>query len=126
MYLFSYTNQTPHKCNGASVDMSDGLVIPPTMQPVEPARRSRGRTALWYGILFVAVQFLVVVVFFLIGTTSWFRFHDDYPQLLNIGYGSRVQGLDCDIVLYGDSTPLSGLDPAIIQAKTGLKTCNIC
>ena len=31
----------------------------------------------------------------------------------------------CDIVIFGDSTAMVGLDPRIISARTGLTTCNI-
>ena len=41
------------------------------------------------------------------------------------GYGLRLKHADCDIVIYGDSSALTGLDPDIIQQITGLKTCNV-
>ena len=41
------------------------------------------------------------------------------------GYSLRMKHQDCDVVLYGDSTALTGLDPDIVQRITGLKSCNI-
>lgn len=42
-----------------------------------------------------------------------------------IGYGTRAIGQNCDVLLYGDSTALVGLDPSVIRSKTGLTACNI-
>jgi hypothetical protein len=64
-----------------------------------------------------------------------FSFHvaiqQDFLRLLTNPY-SQVQDYsfslnheDCDIVIYGDSSAMTGDDPAIIEARTHLKTCNI-
>ena len=31
----------------------------------------------------------------------------------------------CDVLVFGDSTAMTGIDPAQVQAATGLRTCNI-
>ncbi len=62
-------------------------------------------------------------MFFLSGT-DWFSLHDGYPALRNVGYSVRAQHLDCDILLWGDSSALTGLDPGLISARTGLSACN--
>ena len=41
------------------------------------------------------------------------------------GYGVRAKHQDCDVVIVGDSTTLTGLDAKVIEQVTGLKTCNI-
>jgi hypothetical protein len=66
----------------------------------------------------------------LIGTTFWmttevYRNHSVYRHLVGTGYGMRLHGADCDVVVYGDSSALVGVDPAAIEQHTGLKTCNI-
>jgi hypothetical protein len=43
----------------------------------------------------------------------------------NLGYSLRERGTDCEIVLYGDSTALTALDPAVVKAQTGMTACNI-
>jgi hypothetical protein len=47
------------------------------------------------------------------------------PFLLNSDYAFSLKHVDCDVVIYGDSTALTGLDPTVISRATGLKTCNI-
>jgi hypothetical protein len=47
------------------------------------------------------------------------------PFLLNSDYAFSLNHVDCDVVIYGDSTALTGLDPTVVSRATGLKTCNI-
>jgi hypothetical protein len=47
------------------------------------------------------------------------------PFLLNPDYAFSLNHVDCDVVIYGDSTALTGLDPTVVARATGLKTCNI-
>jgi hypothetical protein len=47
------------------------------------------------------------------------------PFLLNPDYAFSLSHVDCAIVIYGDSTALTGLDPTVVAGATGLKTCNI-
>ena len=47
------------------------------------------------------------------------------PFLLNPDYPFSLKQVDCDVVIYGDSTALTGLDPTVVSRLTGLKTCNI-
>jgi hypothetical protein len=60
-----------------------------------------------------------------VAATPWFLIHDAYPGMQQSGYSLRLKHADCDIVIYGDSSTLTGLDPDIIQKITGLKTCNL-
>ncbi len=79
--------------------------------------------------LYVAAL-LVTPFVLLIGTTFWmtttvYRNHSVYRHLVGTGYGVRLRGADCDVVVYGDSSALVGVDPKVIEQRTGLKTCNI-
>lgn len=100
--------------------------IPPNLGQTKSLQGPPSRAPFWYSILFVATQVVLLLLCFSVSPSSWFLAHDDYPMLRqNLGYSLRVPGIGCDIVLYGDSTALTGLDPAVIEARTGLKTCNL-
>jgi hypothetical protein len=47
------------------------------------------------------------------------------PFLLNPDYAFSLKHVNCEVVIYGDSTALTGLDPTVVSRATGLKTCNI-
>lgn len=47
------------------------------------------------------------------------------PFLLNLDYAFDLKHVDCEVVIFGDSTALTGIDPTTIERYTGLKTCNV-
>jgi len=82
------------------------------------------------GLRFYVAALLMAPFVLLGGTVFWmttgvYRNHSVYRHLAGTGYGVRLRGADCDVVIYGDSSALVAVSPAIIQQRTGLKTCNI-
>lgn len=92
--------------------------------PDEEAQERRMNPAI-YAAAFVAVQGLVLLLTLVAAATPWFLTHDAYPGMYQSGYSLRLRHADCEVLIYGDSSALTGLDPQIIQQMTGLKTCNI-
>ncbi len=91
--------------------------------------RHEPRPPIWslrlYVLAVVCFPFLLIA-----GTLLWMslpvyanRAH--YAYLADTGYGMRLKHADCDIVVYGDSTSLVGIEPSLIEQRTGLKTCNL-
>jgi hypothetical protein len=74
---------------------------------------------------FVAVPFLIVAMAILIVPTDWFAEHSQDAALVTLGYGAQLRHADCQILIYGDSTAMFGINPEIIRKRTGLSTCNI-
>ena len=95
------------------------------MQPVQ-SHIASGRGASWFYVAaFVIAQAALLAFTFFIAGTPWFLWHNHYPGLRNFGYAHRAGGLNCEILIYGDSSSLTGFDPSVIQRITGLKTCNV-
>lgn len=105
--------------------MSGTVNIPVTMHPVKATHTFRRRRVLFYSLFFVLIQYVGVLLPLWIGSTEWFLKHNDYPVFRMSGYGSRIKGKNCQILISGDSVSLSGVDPRIIQARTGLSSCNV-
>jgi len=99
--------------------------IPHSMEPAEPELDAGRRAPLWYATLFVCMQVGALVALLCVMARPWFLTHDGYPGIYQAGYGMRLVHADCDVVVYGDSSALTGLDPQLIAKITGLKTCNI-
>jgi hypothetical protein len=57
--------------------------------------------------------------------SNWFALHSQNSYLVNVGYGAKLYGENCQVLIYGDSSAMVGIDPSIIRARTGLSTCNI-
>jgi len=84
------------------------------------------RLRLWaYLAPLLAVPLLVLAAAILVVPTDWFamRSHSDY--LATVGYGADLRNSNCPITIYGDSTAMVGINPQLIQKRTGLATCNI-
>ena len=60
-----------------------------------------------------------------IGGSSWYLTHGVNPGLRIVGYSEWMRPKTCQVVLYGDSSAMTGFDPAIIEARTGLTACNL-
>ncbi len=99
-------------------------VISATPPPATTTPLSRRRAIAFCSIL-IGLPLLMVPVMLALGRSDFFLHH---------GASAWVQANDaifsmhdraCDVLLFGDSTAMTGLDPSQIQQMTGLRTCDI-
>ena len=83
------------------------------------------RSLYLYLLPLVLVPCLLFVAALLIVPTPWFMEHTGSDYLPNMGYATTLHNTRCDVLVYGDSSALLAVDPAIVQAETGLSACNI-
>lgn len=84
------------------------------------------RSRLWLYLLWaIAGLLLSAIAVLAMGRTDWFVARCGYPALIALGYGEKLRAADCEILIYGDSSAMTGLDPRVIERRTGLKSCNI-
>ncbi len=102
-----------------NVSEKDGLT-PELREPLA----SRRKLFLYFFPLLLA-PILIIGAGFVLTPTRWFTLRSGNTYMANLAYADRLRNSDCKVILYGDSTALTGLDPLLIQARTGLKTCNI-
>lgn len=91
----------------------------------QPISSSRRRRLYLYLLLPISSPFLLLAAALLILPSQWFALRSQNAYLINLGYGARLRGEDCQILIYGDSSAMVGVNPSIIQARTGLSACNI-
>jgi hypothetical protein len=87
----------------------------------EPARRG---LRLYVAVLLATPFVLIVATVFWMSRPVYLE-HAQYAYLADMGYGMQLRHADCDVLVYGDSTALIGVEPRVIEQMTGLKTCNI-
>ncbi len=78
-----------------------------------------------YVLLMLIIPALFLVSSIPIVRSKSFPVESGDPFLLNPDYAFSLKHVDCEVVIYGDSTALTGLDPTVVSRATGLKTCNI-
>jgi hypothetical protein len=78
-----------------------------------------------YLMLTLGIPFFFFAAGFFAANTEWFFYHNGYFGLRNMGYSLTLHHADCQVVLTGDSSALTGLDPLTITRITGLSACNV-
>ncbi|MGO4212217.1 hypothetical protein AB4Y89_10045 [Terriglobus sp. 2YAB30_2] len=73
----------------------------------------------------VAAPLLMFAAAFVIIPSKWFALRAGNTYMANLGYGAELNGRDCQVLVYGDSTAMVGADPKVIAEKSGLTACNI-
>ncbi|HEX9202270.1 MAG TPA: hypothetical protein VF865_22130 [Acidobacteriaceae bacterium] len=89
----------------------------PHMTPPEAARR--------YCIFLLILPLLAIPAFIRLGCSDFFMRHGAsvWVQSNDAVFGMRDR--DCDVLVFGDSTAMTGIDPDVVERNTGFKTCNI-
>ena len=105
-----------HAASGnSSADVEDNSLKPATSRLLLQA----------YVLLMLIIPALFLASSIPIVRSQSFPLESGDPFLLNSDYAFSLKHVDCEVVIYGDSTALTGLDPTVVSRATGLKTCNI-
>jgi hypothetical protein len=109
----SDTIPDPH--SDSLVSEAGGIAVPPF-----PLRMYQV-----YILILLAIPLVFLVSSIPIVRSASFPIESADPFLLNLDYAFNLKHVDCDVVIFGDSTALTGIDPTVVERTTGLKTCNI-
>jgi hypothetical protein len=90
-----------------------------------PAVASNRLSLYFYLTPLVALPLLILAAAIFIVPSDWLAEHSGNPFLVTLGYGGMLHNTQCDILVYGDSTAMIGVNPSVIRERTGLPTCNI-
>ena len=101
------------------------MSLPGANQPQPPADAPARRRLYWYLLPIVLLPVLLIASAFVIIPSDWFSAHTGSSYLANLGYGATLHNQSCQVLIYGDSTAMVGVQPAIITQQTGLTACNI-
>jgi hypothetical protein len=93
-------------------------------EATRPARVAPRRDAL-FSVAIVLLPCVLLLTAAPIARTGWFVRRSQDVYLPNVAYGLTLHNANCEVVVYGDSSALTGVDPAIVEHDAGLKTCNI-
>ena len=107
-----------------ALHLQQGIVHSESDASVEAGRRSLSPAVL-YSLLIVLLPLVAVPLFILVGSSDFFLHHGAsvWVQSNDAIFGMRNR--HCDVLIYGDSTAMTGIDPSLVNRYTGLNTCNI-
>ncbi|MGD0796424.1 MAG: hypothetical protein ABR910_01765 [Acidobacteriaceae bacterium] len=94
----------------------DAVPAPP-VTPREAARR--------YCLLLFALPLLAIPAFIRLGASDFFLRHGAsvWVQSNDTIFSQRDRA--CDVLIFGDSTAMTGINPDVVERNTGFRTCNI-
>ena len=94
-------------------------------QSVQAPAKERSHIALRYCVLLLLIPLLAVVAGIRLGYSDFFLHHGAsvWVQSNDAVFGMRDR--KCDVLIFGDSTAMTGIDPDRVERETGFKTCNI-
>jgi hypothetical protein len=94
-----------------------------TSKPDEMSLHTAGMPL--YLLQVVCVMLLLYVAPFFIARSTFYEHHNLSFYSRPLTYGYQTAGENADVVLFGDSTALLGIDPSQISGELGLKVVNL-
>jgi hypothetical protein len=96
--------------------------LPQADAPLLDAQR---RTCLQYCLTLVLFPLLAIPAFIALGQSDFFVHHCASVWVQANDAVFDMHDRDCDVLVFGDSTAMTGIDPDRVEDQTGFKTCNI-
>ena len=81
--------------------------------------------AVAYCLLVVILPLLSIPAFIGLGKSDFFLHHGASVWVQSNDAIFDIQDRNCDVLVYGDSTAMTGINPEVVDRQTGFKTCNI-
>lgn len=98
-----------------------------TLQASRCGRETEATTnaAAWYAAMVVLLPLLAIPAFIALGRSNFFVHHGASIWVQSNDSVFDMRGRHCDVLVYGDSTAMTGIDPDVVEDSTGFRTCNI-
>src|SRR5690242_12315625 len=93
------------------------LVSAPPLTPPEIASR--------YCFLLLLLPLLAIPLCIRLGCSDFFLRHGASVWVRSNDAVFAMHDRDCDVLIFGDSTAMTGIDPDVVERNTGFRTCNI-
>ena len=85
-----------------------------------PAQKARN-----YCFLVLVLPLLFIPLFIRLGASDFFQRHGASIWVQSNDRIFDIRDRSCDVLIYGDSTAMTGINPEVVQRNTGFRTCNI-
>jgi hypothetical protein len=96
------------------------------MAPAIKARRRTPRQAArLYCLILLTLPLLAIPAGIWLGSSDFFMHHGASVWVQSNDAVFSMRDRTCDVLIFGDSTAMTGIDPAVVERNTGFKTCNI-
>ena len=84
-----------------------------------------GTRCLQYCLVLVLLPLLAIPALIALGRSDFFLHHGASVWVQANDAVFDMHDRDCDVLVFGDSTAMTGIDPEVVESNTGFRTCNI-
>ena len=89
------------------------------------ASARREWVCLRYCLVMLLVPLFAIPALIALGRSDFFLHHGASVWVQANDAVFDMRDRDCDVLVFGDSTAMTGIDPEVVEANTGYRTCNI-
>jgi hypothetical protein len=89
-----------------------------------PALAARA-AALRYCVVLLLLPLLAIPACIRLGCSDFFLRHGASVWVRSNDAVFNMRDRDCDVLIFGDSTAMTGINPEVVERNSGFKTCNI-
>jgi hypothetical protein len=111
------TDLAPAPNLATEFDLASHSVPAPPITPAAAARR--------YCILLLVLPLLAIPACIRLGASDFFLRHGASVWVQSNDAVFSMRDRNCDVLVFGDSTAMTGINPDVVERNTGFKTCNI-
>jgi hypothetical protein len=108
----------------SNVSLPDSAQAKETLADAPRAQVAR-QTFATYCLVLALVPVIAVTASFFIARSDWYLRHQRNSYLAISDFPFTLRDQRCEVLIFGDSSALTGISPPVITAATGLPTCNI-
>ena len=101
-------------------------LVSPAQSEAQPAASAPApRACLQYCLILILLPLLAIPALIALGKSDFFLHHGASVWVQANDAVFDMRDRDCDVLVFGDSTAMTGIDPEVVESNTGFRTCNI-
>lgn len=108
-----------------SLPLERNQTTPDANDKTAQATSLQTRPAVLYCLVVLLLPLLAVPAFIGLGRSDYFLRHGASFWVRSNDAVFNMQDRHCDVVVFGDSTAMTGIDPVAVESQSGFHTCNI-
>jgi hypothetical protein len=107
------------------LELQESVIDATEVFSAPPARTQTVDPALLYCLMVVLLPLFAIPAFIALGKSNFFLHHGASVWVQSNDAVFNMHDRDCDVLVYGDSTAMTGIDPDVVASTTNFRTCNI-
>ena len=100
------------------LEMHEASIHLPQAHPAARTEEQTADPAFFYCLIVILLPLLAIPAFIGLGKSDYFLHHGASAWVKANDEIFNLQGRNCDVLVYGDSTAMTGINPAVVSKET--------